>query len=99
MTEVAAYRTVLAEDSESTARTAFRKGIDVVTFTSSSTVKNLRHLLDGDVTPINNSVVVCMGPVTAATAKSFGITVDIVPEEQSILGIITAIRTYFGIAD
>ena len=99
VTEVATYRTVLAEDSETIARSAFEDGIDVVTFTSSSTVKNLRHLLDGDVTPINNCVVVCMGPVTASTAKSFGVRVDIVPEEQSIPGIITAIRNHFEIAD
>ena len=99
VTEVAAYRTVLAEDSESTARAAFQNGIDVVTFTSSSTVKNLRHLLDGDVTLINNSVVVCMGPVTATTAESFGINVDLIPEEQSIPGIVSAIQQYFELAD
>ena len=95
VTEVAAYRTVLAEDSESTARAAFQKGIDVVTFTSSSTVKNLRCLLDADVTQINKSVVVCMGPVTASTAESFGIEVDIIPKEQSIPGILAAIHEYF----
>ena len=61
--------------------------------------KNLRHLLEGDVTPINNSVVVCMGPVTSTTAKSFGINVDIIPDEQSIPGIIAAVRDYFDTAD
>lgn len=99
VTEVAAYRTILEEDSAEKARSAFQDGIDVVTFTSSSTVKNLRRLLDGDVTPINNGVVVCMGPVTASTAESFGINVDIVPEEQSIPGIIAAIQNYFATAD
>ena len=99
VTEVAAYRTVLSEDSESTARAAFQKGIDVVTFTSSSTVKNLRRLLDGDVTAINKSVVVCMGPVTASTAESFGINVDIIPEEQSISSIVSAIQAYSESAD
>ena len=98
VTEIAAYRTVIEEQSAANARSAFQEGIDVVTFTSSSTVKNLRHLLDGDVTPINNCVVVCMGPVTASTAKSFGIEVDIVPNEQSIPGIIAAVRNYFEIA-
>ena len=95
VTEVAAYRTVLADDSAETALKAFEDGIDVVTFTSSSTVKNLRQLIDGDVTSINNSVVVCMGPVTAATAQQFGIRVDIIPEEQSIPGILSAIQAHF----
>ena len=99
VSEIAAYRTVLAEDSAETARQAFEDGVDVITFTSSSTVKNLRHLLDGDVTRINNSVVVCMGPVTASTADAFGIRVDIIPEEQSIPGIISAIQQYFDIAN
>ena len=72
VTEVATYRTILEEDSAAIARAAFQEGIDVVTFTSSSTVKNLRTLLDGDVSPINKGVVVCMGPVTASTAESFG---------------------------
>ena len=95
VTDVAAYRTVLAEDSADVARQAFDDGIDVVTFTSSSTVKNLRRLLNGNATPINDSVVVCMGPVTAATAKSFSMRVDIIPEQQSIEGIITAIREHY----
>ena len=99
VTEVATYRTILEEDSAAIARAAFQEGIDVVTFTSSSTVKNLRTLLDGDVSPINKGVVVCMGPVTASTAESFGIEVDTMPEEQSIPGIIAAIRNYFRIAD
>ncbi len=95
VTDVAAYRTVLAEDSAEIANQAFKDGIDVVTFTSSSTVKNLRQLLDGNVTPINNSVVVCMGPVTDATAQSFSMRVDIIPKEQSIEGIVTAIREHY----
>ena len=97
--EVVAYRTVLADDSAETSRKAFEDGIDVVTFTSSSTVKNLRQLLDGDVTPINNSVVVCIGPVTAATAEEFGIRVDIIPQEQSIPSIISAIQAHFDVSN
>ncbi len=93
--EVAAYRTVLAEDSAYVAIRAFEEGIDVVTFTSSSTVKNLRRLLGGNVTAINKCVVACMGPVTASTAQSFGVRVNIIPEEQSILGLVSAIENHF----
>ena len=93
--EVAAYRTVSAEDSADVAVRAFEEGIDVVTFTSSSTVKNLRRLLGGNVTPINSCVVACMGPVTASTAQSFGLRVDIIPEEQSISALVSAIENHF----
>ena len=95
VTEVAAYRTVLADDSAEIAAQAFKHGIDIVTFTSSSTVKNLRRLLGENVTSINNSIVACMGPVTAATAQSLGVRVDIIPEEQSIPGLISAIQSHF----
>ena len=95
VTEVAAYRTVTAEDSAETALTAFDVGIDVVTFTSSSTVKNLVGLLGGDVTGINNGIVVCMGPITAEMATSLGVRVDIVPEKQSIPAMVSALSTYF----
>ncbi len=93
--EIAAYRTVLAEDSADVAVRAFEEGINVVTFTSSSTVKNLRRLLGGNVTPINNCIVACMGPVTASTAQSFGLRVDIIPEEQSISGLVSSIENHF----
>ena len=94
--EVAAYRTVLAEESADIAKRSFEDGVDIVTFTSSSTVKNLRQLLGGDVNPINDCVVVCMGPVTAATAEAFGIRVDLIPSEQSIPGMISAIRQHIA---
>ena len=95
VTEVAAYRTVAAEDSADIARGAFDAGIDAVTFTSSSTVKNLIGLLDGDIKAINDSVVVCMGPVTAGTAKMSGIQVDVIPDEQSIPAMITALCRFY----
>lgn len=96
VTEVVAYRTVLAEDSAEIAVRAFEVGIDIVTFTSSSTVKNLRRLLEGNVTGINKCIVACMGPVTASTAQSFGVRVDIIPEEQSISGLVSAIKHHFS---
>ena len=96
VTEVVAYRTVAEADSTAKARAAYRAGIDVTTFTSSSTVKNLVGMLDGDVTRINDGLVVCMGPVTSKTAASFGIAVDVVPAEQSIPGMISAIAAHYS---
>ena len=94
VTEVAAYRTMAAEDSAQIAIRAFEEGVDVTTFTSSSTVRNLVGLLDGDVTGINNSYVACMGPVTAQTANESGIRVDLIPEEQSIPAMISAVAEH-----
>lgn len=99
VTEVAAYRTMAAEDSAQTAFQAFEEGVDVTTFTSSSTVRNLVGLLDGDVTGINNSYVACMGPVTAQTANESGIRVDLIPEEQSIPAMISAVAKHYTRGD
>ena len=99
VTELVAYRTVAAEDSAETARSAFDEGIDAVTFTSSSTVKNLVGMLDGDVAAINRAVTVCMGPVTSETASSSGIRVDVVPDEQSIPAMISALSRHFQSED
>ncbi len=72
-----------------------RRGeIDVVTFTSSSTVKNLATLLDGDLSPLRGAVVACIGPVVAETAAALGLPPQVVAEEHSIPGLVAALRGY-----
>ena len=72
--------------------TALRSGeLDLVTFTSSSTVKNLIQIL-GSAEPLQHTKTACIGPVTAETAKSLGVEVDIVAEEYTIDGLVEAIR-------
>ncbi|MFQ6014563.1 MAG: uroporphyrinogen-III C-methyltransferase [Anaerolineae bacterium] len=67
--------------------------IDVVTFTSSSTVRNFVALLDG-VAPsqaLAQATVACIGPITAATARELGIRVDLVAEEHTVEGLVGAL--------
>lgn len=59
---------------------------DTVTFTSSSTVTN--YLDGGGAVP---STVVCIGPVTAATARQRGLSVTAVAEPHTIDGLIDAV--------
>ena len=92
--EAVAYETRSPESSGEQARAAFSPengGIDVTTFTSSSTVKSLAALLGGDVSLINSTLVACMGPVTAGTARGLGIRVDVTAGEQSIEGLVDSI--------
>ncbi len=91
--EVVAYRTVVDPQSATIAGTAYSGHIDATTFTSSSTVNNLMSSLHGNAERINSGKVVCIGPTTAATARSRGIRVDAIPEEKSILGLISAVKT------
>ena len=91
--EVAAYRT-LAVGAPDELKALLADGqIDIVTFTSSSTLSNLVAGLQG-LTPadvMSRCLVACIGPVTARTAARLGIRVDVVAKEHTIPGLVEAI--------
>ena len=68
---------------------------DMVTFTSSSTVKNFVALLGGRGrvrhTDLESIQLVSIGPVTSATLREFDLPVDIEAREYTIPGLIGAI--------
>ena len=64
--------------------------IDAVTFTSSSTVRNLVGLLGGDPSLINASRVVSIGPATSRTADAMGLRVDTEAREHTVRGVVNA---------
>jgi len=64
-------------------------GVDMVTFTSSSTVRHFVEALDG---ALSSSVLVaCIGPITAQTASHLGLRVDIIAQEYTTRGLVDAI--------
>jgi uroporphyrinogen III methyltransferase/synthase len=94
--EVAAYRTLAPDAAASRGKRMLSDGeIDIITFASSSTVTNLVALLDGDVAVINKAKVACIGPATASAANKAGIRVDIMAQEHTIPGLVSAIESYF----
>ena len=95
--EVVAYQTVIASEDQSLLLEKMRAGeVHVVTFTSSSTVRNFMTLLQNDMSLIEKMTVACIGPVTADTAAELGIKADIVAEEYTIDGLVKAIVQYFN---
>ncbi len=95
--EVTAYRTVPATEALNRAKQMIISGnIDIITFTSSSTVSNLVAALGEDMAEINGAMVACIGPKTAETATRAGLKVDIVASKQTIPGLVTAMEEYFG---
>ena len=76
------------------------KSIDMVTFTSSSTVKNFVALL-GISTPdeirelMSGIAVATIGPITARTAEQFGLHVDVQPAEFTIPDLVDSIVLFF----
>jgi len=67
--------------------------IDVVTFTSSSTVSAFLDLVGSQtVARLPDSVkIACIGPVTASTAREYGLNVHIVAQEYTVDGLVAAI--------
>ncbi|MYC29667.1 MAG: uroporphyrinogen-III C-methyltransferase, partial [Chloroflexi bacterium] len=80
---VTAYRTVTPDDAATNARQLLTQGVDVITFTSSSTVRNLMDILDGDKSLLEPSLIACIGPVTAGTAKELVLRVDLESDEHT----------------
>jgi hydroxymethylbilane synthase len=63
--------------------------VDMVTFTSSSTVRHFAGALTG---PLPDRITVaCIGPITAASARQLGVRVDIIAEEYTTRGLVEAI--------
>ena len=97
---VSAYRTVTPPDAAQRARDAFADGIDIVTFTSSSTVRNLLSLLEKGDGPgkgaLSNSLIACIGPVTAGTARELGLRVGIEAEEHTVDGLADALINHLA---
>ena len=88
---VSAYRTVCAAADGEALTSELNEGrIDMVTFTSSSTVKNLVNII-GSADLLNGVKTACIGLVTADTAKSLGIEPDIIAKEYTIDGLVEAI--------
>ncbi|HBC92488.1 MAG TPA: HemD protein, partial [Pelotomaculum sp.] len=81
VTEVTAYRTRIGGgDSALVTAMLQRKEIQIITFTSSSTVQNFVKMLDApDLGALlEGTTVACIGPVTADTARNLGLKVDVV---------------------
>jgi uroporphyrinogen III methyltransferase/synthase len=71
--------------------------VDVLTFTSSSTVSHFADLLRKEDLGIlmKNVTIACIGPITARTALEWGMKVHIQPREYTIPALTQAIVEYF----
>ena len=94
---VPVYETVAADtDGEQLGQEFAEHNIDMVTFTSSSTVKNLIKLLGDKATELLKGVkIAVIGPVTAKTCREYGLTVTAQAEEYNIAGLLKAIQEAF----
>ena len=94
---VPAYRTLGNTVNADQLRASLRDGkIDVVTFTSSSTVRHFVDLVGEEASGLlQNVVVASIGPITAGTASQHGIVSHIVPERYTIPALTEALIRHF----
>jgi uroporphyrinogen III methyltransferase/synthase len=93
------YQTTIPKASRSQLQQILdERSVDMVVFTSSSTVSNLveivrplplKELLDG-------VAVATIGPITAQTAERYGLKVSVQPSQYSIPALVKAIVEFFG---
>ncbi|CCW34531.1 uroporphyrinogen-III C-methyltransferase; uroporphyrinogen-III synthase [Chthonomonas calidirosea] len=99
------YETVAVKLAEAVVENLMTGSIDAITFTASSTVKNLMQALsrgadDLEVRARLRSVcLAAIGPVTGQTLKEYGFEPTIVAEEHTIAGLVKALESYFAQRD
>jgi uroporphyrinogen III methyltransferase/synthase len=102
--EVVTYRSVVPDESVELLRRALAEApLDVLTFTSSSTVTGFLTLLDRAVphtgrAQIAGARVACIGPITAATAAEHGLRVDVVPARYTVPELAASVVERLGAA-
>jgi len=90
--DVTAYRTVRAAPPPAPIREAIKSGgFEAVLFTSSSTVRNLVGIAGK---PHTRTLVACLGPKTAETAREFGLRVDVQPEVAELGDLVEALAEH-----
>ncbi|HEX5706410.1 MAG TPA: uroporphyrinogen-III synthase [Pyrinomonadaceae bacterium] len=97
---VAAYRTVRPETRERARVEALLVGggVDCVTFTSASTVRNFAQLFEtSDLSGLlRGAAVACIGDVTAQAARDYNLRADVVPVEASTRALARAVAEHFA---
>ena len=96
--DICAYQTIPATPENDSIR-EISKGLDIISFTSPSTVENFYQLIEKNgLDPLNipnNPIIACIGPITAKAAKNKGYNVAVTPDDYTIEGLHTALINYF----
>ncbi|MDZ7699610.1 MAG: uroporphyrinogen-III C-methyltransferase [Deltaproteobacteria bacterium] len=98
---VPVYRTTRPVQDRSLVEGFLEQGaVDMVTFTSSSTVTNFAGMFD-DIRQdlfkwMKRVPVACIGPITAKTAEREGLSVSLIPEDYTIDALTRSVVAYFS---
>lgn len=99
VSDIVAYKTIIAEPRDLRIVDRLRNGeINIVTFTSSSTVRNFVKIIGKEnIDAVDNNVkFASIGPITTKTAGELGINIGIEAREYTIPGLVDALLREFG---
>lgn len=92
---VTAYRTIAPQVEAENLKDRLRRGdIHIITFASSSTVRNFCRLFESrdELNKLTEgTIIACIGPITAQTVEEFGLPVGIVATQNTIPALVQAI--------
>ncbi len=96
MDVVVAYRTVNSGRKRPELDKLIGEGrVDVITFTSPSTVSNFFEIMGKDYALPADVKIACIGPVTEKAAVRAGLRVDIFQESYTIPGLVQSLLKYY----
>jgi uroporphyrinogen III methyltransferase/synthase len=91
-----AYASAVPAEAAAIARAALAEGLDLLTFTAASTVRNFASLLNEQELATARAIpVAVIGQQTAAAAGELGFTVVVEPAEATLEAMIAAIIAHF----
>lgn len=94
-----AYESVPSETGKEEVAEGLEAGeVSCITFTASSTVENFVRAFGAEraVDLLSGTAVVCIGPITADTARGYGLRVDAEAREYTIGGLVEAVVELFA---
>lgn len=92
-----AYASAVPGDAAARLQKALAEGLELLTFTASSTVRNFVALLDAKGLALAQKIpVASIGPLTSETARTLGFTVVVEPQHSTLDEMVAAIEDYFG---
>ncbi len=90
--EIPIYQTVIPTHRQEELLEILEDGIDIITFTSSSTANHLMEILgDENKGLLQNSKIAVIGPITGKTVMELGLSIDFQGREYTIEGLINSI--------
>ena len=96
---VKAYETVVGHGGDDLPQHFWQGDVDVVLFTSASTVHNFVSRLkaeSGDAGMLCDVTVACIGPMTAEAARRHELPVRVVAESHTVEGLVQSLKAYFA---